>query len=85
MHSTTYAPDDYLEKIDVEPSAKRNLILADGRQDTRLIKKSSRKRMPSTNAHEWGTNDYAFTIKNARKIYVFSRLLNHGELACDLG
>jgi len=28
---------------------------------------------------------YAFTIKNARKIYVFSRSLNHGKLACDLG
>ena len=28
--------EEYLEKIGVEPSAKRNLILADGRQDARL-------------------------------------------------
>jgi predicted aspartyl protease len=33
----SFAPEDYLEKIDVEPAAKRNLILADGRQDTRLL------------------------------------------------
>lgn len=33
----SFAPEDYLEKIGVEPSAKRNLILADGRQDTRLL------------------------------------------------
>jgi predicted aspartyl protease len=30
-------PEDYLEKIGIEPTAKRNLILADGRQDTRLL------------------------------------------------
>ena len=29
--------EDILEKIGVEPSGKRNLILADGRQDTRLL------------------------------------------------
>ena len=33
----SFAPEDYLEKIEVEPSAKRSLILADGRQDTRLL------------------------------------------------
>lgn len=33
----SFAPEDYVEKIGVEPSAKRNLILADGRQDTRLL------------------------------------------------
>jgi len=33
----SFIPEDYLEKINVEPSAKRNLILADGRQDTRLL------------------------------------------------
>ena len=33
----SFVPEDYLEKIGVEPSAKRNLILADGRQDTRLL------------------------------------------------
>jgi len=33
----SFIPEDYLEKIGVEPSAKRNLILADGRQDTRLL------------------------------------------------
>ena len=29
----SFVPEDYLERIGVEPSAKRNLILADGRQD----------------------------------------------------
>ena len=33
----SFVPDDYLERIGVEPSTKRNLILADGRQDTRLL------------------------------------------------
>ena len=33
----SFVPEDYLEKIGVEPTAKRNLILADGRQDTRLL------------------------------------------------
>jgi predicted aspartyl protease len=33
----SFVPEDYLEKIGVEPSGKRNLILADGRQDTRLL------------------------------------------------
>jgi len=33
----SFVPEDYLEKIGVEPSVKRNLILADGRQDTRLL------------------------------------------------
>ena len=33
----SFIPEDYLEKIKVEPSAKRNLILADGLQDTRLL------------------------------------------------
>jgi len=39
----SFVPEDYLEKIGVEPAAKRNLtcqtslILADGRQDTRLL------------------------------------------------
>lgn len=33
----SFAPEDYLERIEVEPSAKRNLILANGRQDTRLL------------------------------------------------
>ena len=33
----SFVPEDCLEKIGVEPSAKRNLILADGRQDTRLL------------------------------------------------
>lgn len=33
----SFVPEDHLEKIGVEPSAKRNLILADGRQDTRLL------------------------------------------------
>lgn len=32
-----FVPEDYLERIGVEPSVKRNLILADGRQDTRLL------------------------------------------------
>jgi hypothetical protein len=30
-------PEDYLERIGVEPSATRNLVLADGRQETRLL------------------------------------------------
>jgi predicted aspartyl protease len=33
----SFIPEDYLEKIGVEPSGKRNLNLADGRQDTRLL------------------------------------------------
>lgn len=33
----SFVPEDYLEKIGVEPTAKRNLLLADGRQDTRLL------------------------------------------------
>ena len=33
----SFVPEDYLERIGIEPSAKRNLILADGRQDTRLL------------------------------------------------
>lgn len=33
----SFVPEDYLEKIEIEPSAKRNLVLADGRQDTRLL------------------------------------------------
>lgn len=33
----SFVPEDFLERIGVEPSAKRNLILADGRQDTRLL------------------------------------------------
>jgi clan AA aspartic protease len=31
------APEDYLERIGVEPSATRHLMLADGRQETRLL------------------------------------------------
>ena len=33
----SFVPGDYLERIGVEPSVKRNLILAYGRQDTRLL------------------------------------------------
>ena len=33
----SFIPEDYLERIGVEPSGKRNLIRADGRQDTRLL------------------------------------------------
>jgi predicted aspartyl protease len=33
----SFVPEGYLERIGVEPVAKRNLILADGRQDTRLL------------------------------------------------
>jgi len=33
----SFVPEDYLQKIGVEPSGKRNLILADGRHETRLI------------------------------------------------
>ena len=33
----SFVLEDHLEKIDVEPVAKRNLILADGRHDTRLL------------------------------------------------
>jgi len=33
----SFVPADCLERIGVEPSAKRNLILANGRQDTRLL------------------------------------------------
>ena len=33
----SFVPEDYLEGISAEPSVKRNLILADGREDTRLL------------------------------------------------
>jgi predicted aspartyl protease len=33
----SFVPQDYLEGMGVEPSVTRNLILADGRQDTRLL------------------------------------------------
>ncbi len=33
----SFIPEDYLERIGVDPSSKRNLILADGRTDTRLF------------------------------------------------
>ena len=33
----SFIPEDYLEKIEIEPSSKRNLIFADGRTDTRLF------------------------------------------------
>ncbi|MFZ5515146.1 MAG: hypothetical protein ACOY90_00815 [Candidatus Zhuqueibacterota bacterium] len=33
----SFVPEDYLERIDVEPSVTRKLILADGREDTRLL------------------------------------------------
>jgi len=33
----SFIPEDYLDKIGIEPTTKRNLILADGRQDTRLL------------------------------------------------
>ncbi|TAK64716.1 MAG: hypothetical protein EPO24_03105 [Bacteroidetes bacterium] len=33
----SFVPEDYLERIKVVPVAKRNLIPADGRQDTRLL------------------------------------------------
>jgi len=33
----SFVPEDYLEKIGIEPSVKRNLILVNGRHDTRLL------------------------------------------------
>lgn len=33
----SFIPEDFLERIGVEPSARRKLILADGRQDMRLL------------------------------------------------
>ena len=33
----SFVPEDYLEKIGVEPTGTRNLILADGRTDKRLF------------------------------------------------
>lgn len=33
----SFVPEDYLERIGAEPLVKRNLILADGREDTRLL------------------------------------------------
>lgn len=33
----SFIPEEYLERIGVEPTTKRNLVLADGRQDTRLL------------------------------------------------
>jgi len=33
----SFVPEGYLEKIGIEPTAQRNLILADGRQDTRML------------------------------------------------
>ena len=33
----SFVPEDYLERIGAEPAVKRNLILADGREDARLL------------------------------------------------
>ena len=33
----SFVPEDYLERISVEPSATRNVVLADGRQQARLL------------------------------------------------
>ena len=33
----SFIPEEYLERIGVEPTTKRNLVLADGRKDTRLF------------------------------------------------
>ena len=33
----SFIPEEYLERIGVEPTTKRNLILADGRRDTRQL------------------------------------------------
>ena len=33
----SFVPEDYLQRIGVEPSVTRSLVLADGRQDTRLL------------------------------------------------
>jgi len=33
----SFIPEDYEERIEVEPSATRNLVLADGRQTSRLL------------------------------------------------
>ncbi len=33
----SFVPEDYLERIGVEPSATRNVVLADGRQQARLL------------------------------------------------
>jgi len=33
----SFVPEDYLQKIGVEPAATRNLVLADGKQQARLL------------------------------------------------
>jgi predicted aspartyl protease len=33
----SFVPEDYLQRIGLEPCVKRNLILTDGRKDTRLL------------------------------------------------
>jgi len=33
----SFVPEDHLERIGVEPAATRHLVLADGRQETRLL------------------------------------------------
>lgn len=33
----SFVPEDRLQEIDVEPAATRNLVLADGKQETRLL------------------------------------------------
>jgi len=33
----SFVPEDYLQKMGVEPSATRNLVLADGKQQARLL------------------------------------------------
>ena len=33
----SFVPENYLEQIKIEPVASRNLILADGRRETRLL------------------------------------------------
>ena len=33
----SFVPEDYLQRIGVEPAATRKLVMADGRQETRLL------------------------------------------------
>lgn len=33
----SFIPEDFLEKIQVLPTSRRSIVLADGRQDTRLL------------------------------------------------
>ncbi len=85
----SFIPEEYLEKIKVEPMEKRNIILADGRTDTKLFGFCSvadvrLRRMPIANTNNVAAGvDYAIRLCFRRTQFskqLLSRELSHGNL-----